>query len=157
MLGQAAPDFELPATGQQTFRLSALYGAPLVLYFYPKDNTPGCTQEGVQFRDLHRDFLQLRCGIFGISRDSIKSHERFKAKMGLPFELLCDAEERACKLYDVIKVKNMYGKQVRGIQRSTFVIDAIGVVRKQWRGVKVPGHAGEVLDFVKTLLIGLPH
>lgn len=156
MLGQAAPDFELPATGNQTFRLSALHGAPLVLYFYPKDNTPGCTQEGVQFRDLHRDFLELRCSLFGISRDSIESHERFKAKLGLSFELLCDAEERACKLYDVIKVKNMYGRKVRGIQRSTFVIDAIGVVRKEWRGFKVPGHAGEVLDFVKTLLIESP-
>jgi thioredoxin-dependent peroxiredoxin len=151
MLNQPAPDFELPATGGSTFRLSRTKGKSLVLYFYPKDNTPGCTTEGQQFRDLHAQFTGLDCDIFGVSRDSIKSHENFKAKMNFPFELLSDANETACKLFDVIKMKNMYGKKVRGIERSTFVIDVKGIVRREWRGVKVPGHAEEVLEFVKTL------
>ena len=151
MTNQPAPEFELPATGDQTFRLSAMRGAPLVLYFYPKDNTPGCTTEGQQFRDLHPEFVRLKCSIFGISRDSIKSHQGFKSKMSFPFELLSDADERVCKLFDVIKMKNMYGKQVRGVERSTFVLDKDGVIRKAWRGVKVPGHAQEVLEFVNTL------
>ena len=151
MLNQPAPDFELPATGGITFKLSGHQGKPVVLYFYPKDNTPGCTSEGMQFRDLHAQFAKLGCKVYGISRDSLKSHENFKAKMSFPFELLSDAEETACKLFDVIKMKNMYGKKVRGIERSTFVIDARGVVRREWRGVKVPGHAQEVLEFVKTL------
>jgi peroxiredoxin Q/BCP len=151
MLDQPAPDFELPATGGKTFRLSAGRGKPLVLYFYPKDNTPGCTTEGQQFRDLHPQFQKLGCAIYGISRDSLKSHENFKAKMQFPFDLLSDAEEKACKLFDVIKMKNMYGRKVRGIERSTFAIDGRGIVRREWRGVKVPGHAQEVLDFVKTL------
>ncbi len=151
MLDKPAPDFELPATGGKTFRLSRAKGSPLVLYFYPKDNTPGCTAEGQQFRDLYPEFQSHGCGIYGVSRDSLKSHESFKAKMKFPFELLSDAEESACKLYDVIKMKNMYGKKVRGIVRSTFAIDAKGVVRGEWRGVKVPGHVQEVLEFVKTL------
>lgn len=151
MLDQPAPDFELPATGGKTFRLSRAKGFPLVLYFYPKDNTPGCTTEGQHFRDLHPEFQKLGCGIYGVSRDHIKSHESFKAKMAFPFELLSDTEEAACKLYGVIKMKNMYGKKVRGIERSTFVIDAKGLVRREWRGVKVPGHVQEVLEFVKTL------
>ncbi len=151
MEGKPSPDLSLPATGNQSFSLSAMRGAPLVLYFYPKDNTPGCTDEGMQFRDLHEEFRALKCSVFGISRDSIKSHEGFKAKMSFPFELLADEDEAACKAFDVIKMKNMYGKQVRGIERSTFVIDRDGVVRKAWRGVKVAGHAREVLDFVKTL------
>ena len=151
MLDQPAPDFELPATGGTTFRLSAAKGKPLVLYFYPKDNTPGCTTEGQQFRDLHPQFQKLSCAIYGISRDSLKSHENFKSKMKFPFELLSDAEEKACKLFDVISMKNMYGRKVRGIERSTFAIDAKGMVRREWRGVKVPGHAQEVLEFVKTL------
>jgi len=151
MQGEPSPDFTLPATGNQTFGLSAMRGAPLVLYFYPKDNTPGCTDEGMQFRDLHEAFRAHKCSIFGISRDSLKSHENFKSKMSFPFELLADEEEVACKAFDVIKMKNMYGKQVRGIERSTFVIDRDGVVRKAWRGVKVAGHAQDVLDFVKTL------
>ena len=151
MLDQPAPDFELPATGGKPFRLSRAKGRPLVLYFYPKDNTPGCTTEGQQFRDLHPEFQKLNCDIYGVSRDSMKSHENFKGKMGFPFELLSDAEEKACKLFDVIKMKNMYGKKVRGIERSTFAIDGKGVVRKEWRGVKVPGHVEEVLEFVKTL------
>lgn len=151
MLNKPAPDFELPATGGTTFRLSGTKGKLLVLYFYPKDNTPGCTNEGLQFRDLHPNFSKLGCEICGISRDSLKSHENFKTKMGFPFELLSDTEEIACKLFDVIKMKNMYGKKVRGIERSTFVVDARGVLRREWRGVKVPGHAQEVLEFVKTL------
>lgn len=151
MSEQSAPDFELPATGGGTFRLSAHRGQPLVLYFYPKDNTPGCTAEGQQFRDLHPQFSKLGCAVYGISRDSLKSHENFKAKMGLPFELLSDADETACRQFDVIRMKNLYGKKVRGIERSTFVIGADGVVCREWRGVKVPGHAQEVLEFVKTL------
>jgi peroxiredoxin Q/BCP len=146
-----APDFELPSTGGKTFRLCDLRGQSAVLYFYPKDNTPGCTTEGQQFRDLHAQFIKAGCAVYGISRDTLKSHENFKAKMSFPFELLSDADETACKLFDVIRMKNMYGKQVRGIQRSTFVIDGKGMIRREWRGVKVPGHAQEVLEFVKTL------
>ena len=151
MLGEPAPDFELPATGGGSFRLSQAKGRALVLYFYPKDNTPGCTTEGQRFRDLHPEFQKLRCDIYGVSRDTLKSHENFKSKMRFPFELLSDAEEKACKLFDVIKMKNLYGKKVRGIERSTFAIDDKGVVRREWRGVKVPGHVEEVLEFVKTL------
>jgi len=151
MLDQPAPDLELPATGGKTFRLSGAKGSPLVLYFYPKDNTPGCTTEGQHFRDLYVEFQKLKCGIYGVSRDSIKSHENFKAKMKFPFDLLSDSEETACKLYGVIKMKNMYGRKVRGIERSTFAIDGRGVVRREWRGVKVPGHVQEVLEFMRTL------
>jgi peroxiredoxin Q/BCP len=151
MLDQPAPDFELPATGGESFRLSSAKGKPLVLYFYPKDNTPGCTAEGQQFRDLYPEFKRIGCAIYGISRDSLKSHENFKTKMRFPFELLSDSDEAACKAFSVIKMKNMYGRKVRGIERSTFVIDAAGTVRREWRGVKVPGHAQEVLAFVKTL------
>ena len=151
MLDQAAPDFEISATGDQNFRLSVMQGSPLVLYFYPKDNTPGCTDEGIQFRDLHGEFVKLHCSVFGVSRDTLKSHENFKAKMSFPFELLSDTEEIACKAFNVMKMKNMYGKQVRGIERSTFVIDRHGVLRKEWRGVKVPGHAQEVLAYVTSL------
>jgi len=152
MLNEPVPDFELPATSGKTFRLSGIKGTPLVIYFYPKDNTPGCTTEGLQFRDLHPQFVKLGCAIYGISRDSIKSHENFKAKMNFPFELLSDADETACKLFDVIKMKNMYGKKVRGIERSTFVIDAQGIVCREWRGVKVPGHAQEVLEFLRSII-----
>ena len=151
MLDQPAPDLELPATGGKTFRLSGAKGSPLVLYFYPKDNTPGCTTEGQHFRDHYVEFQKLKCGIYGVSRDSIKSHENFKARMKFPFDLLSDSEETACKLYGVIKMKNMYGRKVRGIERSTFAIDGRGVVRREWRGVKVPGHVQEVLEFVRTL------
>ena len=156
MLDKPAPDFELPATGGTNFRLSGAKGRKLVLYFYPKDNTPGCTTEGQQFRDLHPEFRKLGAVVYGISRDSLKSHESFKSKMGFPFELLSDAEETACKLFSVIKMKNMYGKKVRGIERSTFVIDRDGRVIREWRGVKVPGHAQEVLDFVKSYKPGGP-
>ncbi len=149
--GLTVPDFEAAATSGKTLRLSALRGRPVVLYFYPKDNTPGCTDEGAQFRDLHAEFEKLDCAIFGVSRDSLKSHEGFKAKMGFPFELIADPDERACEMFGVMKMKNMYGKQVRGIERSTFVIDKSGTLAKEWRAVKVPGHAQEVLDFVRSL------
>ena len=147
----AVPELELPATSGKTFKLSEQRGHPLVLYFYPKDNTPGCTDEGAQFRDLYAEFQKHRCDIYGLSRDSVRSHEGFKAKMTFPFDLLSDEEELACTMFGVMKMKNMYGKKVRGIERSTFVIDANGRVCKEWRGVKVPGHAQEVLDFVATL------
>ena len=143
-------DFAAPAT-EGTFRLSDHAGHPVVLYFYPKDNTPGCTTEGAAFRDLHPEFRKLGAVVAGVSRDSLKSHESFKAKMGFPFPLISDPDETLCKRFDVIKMKNMYGKQVRGIERSTFVIDGDGNIAREWRGVKVPGHAEEVLEFVKTL------
>lgn len=151
LAGLKVPDFELPSTGNRTFKLSAALGRLLVIYFYPKDNTPGCTTEGQQFRDLYAEFAKAGCTVYGISRDSLKSHESFKSRMGLPFELLSDANETACNLFGVMKMKNLYGKQVRGVERSTFVIDARGVVRREWRGVKVPGHVREVLEFVTSL------
>ena len=151
MLGKKVPDFAVPATGDSTFRLSDCKGHPVVLYFYPKDNTPGCTVEGADFRDLHDDFAALGTIVAGVSRDTLKSHDGFKAKMGFPFPLLSDTDEKLCTLFGVIKMKNMYGKQVRGIERSTFVVDAKGALVKEWRGVKVPGHAAEVLAFVRAL------
>jgi peroxiredoxin Q/BCP len=151
LLGLKVPDFECASTGNATFKLSGALGSPLVLYFYPKDNTPGCTTEGQQFRELHAQFDGLGCTVLGISRDSIKSHENFKSKMAFPFELLSDVDERLCMLFGVMKMKNMYGRLVRGIERSTFVIDRDASVRREWRGVKVPGHAQEVLEFVRSL------
>jgi peroxiredoxin Q/BCP len=150
-VGKAVPDFALPATGDQTIRLSALKGQNVVLYFYPKDNTPGCTLEGQDFRDLHAKFKRANTTVLGVSRDSVKSHEGFKDKQEYPFELLSDEDEKACKLFDVIKPKNMYGKEVMGIERSTFLIDAAGVLRREWRKVKVEGHAAEVLEAAKAL------
>ncbi len=147
----AVPDFEAPSTDGKTFRLHDVRGKPVVLYFYPKDNTPGCTDEGMQFRDLYPEFEKLGCAVYGVSRDSLKSHESFKAKMTFRFDLLSDPDERVCEMFGVMKMKNMYGKQVRGIERSTFVIDKDGYLRKEWRGVRVPEHAQAVLDFVKTL------
>jgi peroxiredoxin Q/BCP len=143
-------DFELPATGNQRFALSAFKGHPFILYFYPRDDTPGCTDEGRQFRDLHAKFVNARVPVFGISRDTIASHDKFKTKMQFPFDLLSDPDEKVCNLFGVMKMKNMYGRQVRGIERSTFVIDREGRIVKAWRGVKVPGHAQEVLDFVRS-------
>jgi peroxiredoxin Q/BCP len=144
-------DVSLPCTGGTAFHLSKAKEKFLVLYFYPKDNTPGCTTEGTQFRDLYPEFQKLGCGIYGISRDSLKTHEGFKAKLGFPFDLLADTEEKLCTQFGVIKMKNMYGKQVRGIERSTFVLDRERVIRREWRGIKIPGHVQEVFDFVKTL------
>ena len=150
-LNLIVPEFSADMTGGQAFRLSDHKGKTVVLYFYPKDNTPGCTTEGMQFRDLHPQFRAANAEIFGISRDSIRSHEGFKAKLGMPFELISDPEEALCNMFNVMKLKNMYGKQVRGVERSTFVIDGSGKLVKEWRGVKVPGHVDEVLEFVKTL------
>ena len=151
MLGKPVKDFSLPSTGGVTFHLSAHRGAKLVLYFYPKDSTPGCTTEGEDFRDRYKELRKANCEVVGVSRDSMKSHENFKAKMKFPFALLSDADEAACRLFGVIKMKNMYGRKVRGIERSTFVVDEHGVLVREWRGVKVPGHVEEVLSFVKTV------
>ena len=151
MPGKAVKDFSLPSTGGGTFRLSDQRGKTLVVYFYPKDNTPGCTVEGADFRDRHKEFTRAGAAVVGVSRDSLKSHENFKAKMKFPFALLSDADEKLCTQFGVMKMKNMYGKKVRGIERSTFVINGEGAIAREWRGVKVPGHAQEVLDFVKTL------
>ena len=153
MLNTQVPDFSLPATSNTTFQLANYLGKTLVIYFYPKDATPGCTTQGMQFRDYYADFQANNCEIVGISRDSLKSHENFKAKFSLPFKLLADTEELACNLFNVMKMKNMYGKQVRGIERSTFVIDSNGNLAREWRGVKVEGHVPEVLQFIKTLSI----
>lgn len=150
-VGLAVPDFSAPLTSGKTFKLSDYQGSKLVLYFYPKDSTPGCTTEGENFRDLNDAFAAAGAKIVGVSRDSLKSHENFKAKMNFPFELLSDPDEAVCALFDVMKMKNMYGKQVRGVERSTFLIGADGKVAREWRGVKVPGHAQEVLEAAKAL------
>ena len=148
---QNLPDFSLPATGGTLFQSDKLKRKRLILYFYPKDNTPGCTTEAGQFRDHYAEIQQFDCEVFGISRDSLKSHENFKAKLGLPFELLSDSEEIACQLFAVIKMKNLYGKQVRGIERSTFLFDKKGKLLREWRGVKVTNHVPEVLEYLKSL------
>jgi len=150
-LGKKAPDFELPATGDQQIKLSKLKGKNVVLYFYPRDSTPGCTLEGQDFRDNHLKFARRNTLVFGISRDSIKSHENFRSKQKFPFHLLSDSDEKACKLYNVIKEKNMYGRKVLGIERSTFLIDSAGKLAKEWRKVSVKGHVAEVLEAVKAL------
>lgn len=146
--GKKVPDFSRPATNGREIRLSSLKGHDVVLYFYPKDDTPGCTLEGKDFRDLHPRFARLGAVILGVSRDSLKSHEKFCQKYGLDFELLSDEDEKLCKLFGVIKMKNMYGKKVRGIERSTFLIGKDGTLRREWRKVKVEGHAAEVLEAV---------
>lgn len=150
-IGKKVPDFELPATGDQSIKLSDLKGKNVVIYFYPRDSTPGCTKEGQAFRDDHRKFVRANTVILGVSRDSIKSHENFKAKQAFPFELLSDKEEELCTLFDVIKMKNMYGKQVRGIERSTFLIDIKGILQHEWRKIKVDGHSEVVLAAAKEL------
>jgi len=149
--GQKIPDFTLPATGDKDISLSDFKGKNVLIYFYPRDNTPGCTREGLAFSENHNKFKRQKTVILGISRDSIRSHENFRAKQGFSFDLLSDKNEKVCNLFDVIKMKNMYGKQVRGIERSTFLIDAQGKLRKEWRKVKVDGHAEEVLAAVKEL------
>jgi peroxiredoxin Q/BCP len=148
-VGKKVPDFSAEATGEP-FRLKAIDGV-LVLYFYPKDNTPGCTTESAAFGEAHAAFLAAGASVFGVSRDSLRSHEGFKAKLALPFELISDADEAVCTAFDVMKMKNMYGKQVRGVERSTFVIGADRKLLREWRGVKVPGHVDEVLQFVQSL------
>ena len=150
-IGKKVPAFSLPATGDKTLALSDFKGKNVVLYFYPKDSTPGCTTEGQDFRDRHAQFEKLDTVILGVSRDGIKSHENFKAKQAFPFDLLSDKEETLCQLFDVIKEKNMYGRKVMGIERSTFLIDGKGVLRQEWRKVKVAGHVDEVLEAVKAL------
>lgn len=144
-------DFELPATGATTFKLSAHRGKNVVVYFYPKDDTSGCTIEGQEFTALHADFIQANTVIVGVSRDDLKSHENFKAKFGFPFALLSDTDEKVCTQFGVMKLKNLYGKQVRGVERSTFVFNTQGQPVKVWRGLKAPGHAAEVLAFVQSL------
>jgi len=150
-VGKKVPNFTLPATSDKEISLGQLKGKNVVIYFYPKDSTPGCTTEGQDFRDHYKTFQQHDTEILGVSRDGIKSHENFKAKQSFPFELLSDKEETLCQLFDVIKEKNMYGKNVMGIERSTFLIDAKGVLRQEWRKVKVKGHVEEVLEAVKAL------
>ncbi len=150
-LGKPVPDFEVAATGDQTVKLSDSKGKKIVLYFYPKNNTPGCTTEGLDFNSNHSKFKRANTVILGVSRDGIKSHENFKAKQGFTFELLSDADEKLCQLFDVIKPKNMYGKQLLGIERSTFLIDEKGVLRQEWRKVKVAGHVDAVLAATKSL------
>ena len=144
-------DFQAQATGGQTVPLSALKGRQVVLYFYPKDSTPGCTTQGQGFRDRHDEFLAANTLVFGVSRDGLKSHENFKAKQGFPFELISDKEEQLCQLFDVIKLKKLYGREYMGVDRSTFLIDKDGVLRSEWRGVKVPGHVEAVLEAAQAL------
>ena len=150
-IGKKVKNFKLPATGDKEISLNDFKGKKVVLYFYPKDSTPGCTTEGQDFRDAKARFTRQGAVILWVSRDSLKSHENFKAKQNFNFDLLSDPDEELCKAFDVIKMKNMYGKQVRGIERSTFLIDEKGVLRREWRKVKVKGHVDEVLDAVKSL------
>ncbi len=151
MLNLPVSNFQLPATSGKTFQLSDYRGKTLVIYFYPKDSTPGCTTQGTQFRDAYAELQSLNTEVVGVSRDSIKSHENFKAKFSFPFELIADTEELACSIFGVMKMKNMYGKQVRGIERSTFIIDKNGLLIKEWRGVKVDGHVAEVVSSIKSI------
>lgn len=150
-IGKKVPDFTLPATGGQDISLSSLRGRRVVVYFYPKDSTPGCTTEGQDFRDRIHTFRRRNTTVLGISRDSIRSHENFKARQQFPFELLSDADEKVCRLFDVIREKNMYGRKVMGIERSTFLIDAHGKLRREWRKVKVAGHVDAVLEAIREL------
>ncbi len=151
ILDQVVPDFTAQATSETEVQLSALKGKNVVIYFYPKDSTPGCTTEGQNFRDLYAEFQALDTEIFGVSRDKIRSHENFKAKQEFPFELITDPEEALCQLFDVIKLKKMYGRESLGVERSTFLIDKEGVLRKEWRKVKVKEHVNEVLEAVRAL------
>lgn len=150
-IGKKIPAFKLPATGEQTISLASLKGQNIVLYFYPKDNTPGCTTEGQNFRDSIAKFKRQNCTILGVSRDTVRTHENFKTKQKFPFDLLSDTEEELCGLFDVIKLKNMYGKKLLGIERSTFLINDKGVLKQEWRKVKVNGHVDDVLAAVKKL------
>ena len=150
-VGKKIPDFTVPATGGEDWSLSDAKGEKVVIYFYPKDMTTGCTKESQDFRDAWPAFKKAKVRVLGISRDSIKSHDKFREKEKLPFELLSDADEKVCKLFDVIKEKSLYGRKYMGVDRSTFLIDAGGVLRREWRGVKVPGHVEEVLEAAKSL------
>ncbi|MFN3713263.1 MAG: peroxiredoxin [Alcanivoracaceae bacterium] len=150
-LNKKVPDFAATATSSVTVRLKDLKGKNVVLYFYPRDSTPGCTTEGQDFRDAIKDFDKTNTVIFGVSQDSLKSHENFRIKQALPFELISDEDGSLCRLFDVLKMKSMYGKQFEGIERSTFLIDNVGKLRQEWRKVKVPGHVAEVLDAARSL------
>lgn len=149
-INSPVPELTLEGTNNTTFSISNYVGKNLVIYFYPKDSTPGCTNESIDFKDNYDIFQKLNTEIFGISRDSLKSHEKFKAKYSFPFELLSDTDEIACNLFDVIKMKNMYGKKVRGIERSTFLINTEGKLIDEWRGVKVNGHVQELIEFLQN-------
>lgn len=153
-LNRVVADFTCDATGDKTFRLKDLRGQHVVLYFYPKDSTPGCTQEGLDFKELHPTFRRQQAVIFGVSRDSLASHEKFKEKQGFPFDLLSDPDEKICKKFDVIHEKTLYGRKFMGVERSTFLIDRDGKLRAEWRKVKVKGHAAEVLESVRMLNAG---
>jgi len=150
-MNRVVGDFTAAATGDKTIRLKDLRGQNVVVYFYPKDSTPGCTQEGIDFRDLHTRFRRQKTVILGVSRDSIASHEKFKAKQAFPFDLISDPDEKICKKFDVIKEKSLYGRKFLGVERSTFLLDSAGKLKREWRKVKVKGHASEVLDAVKAL------
>lgn len=150
-LDKVVPDFNCPATGGKTIRLKSLRGNKVVLYFYPKDSTPGCTTEGEDFRDLHAKFRRAGAVVLGVSRDSLASHDKFKEKLKLPFDLLSDPDERLCRQFDVIHEKSLYGRKFLGVERSTFLIDDKGKLRREWRKVRVKGHAAEVLEAVKSL------
>lgn len=150
-VGKRVDNFSLPATGDQTLSLDDFNGTSLVLYFYPKDHTPGCTREGQDFRDLYDRFQAAGADVLGVSRDSVRTHENFRAKQSLPFQLLSDADETLCRQFDVIQEKNMYGRKYMGIERSTFLIDGNGVLQAEWRKVRVPGHAEAVLEAVEAL------
>ncbi len=151
VVGKAVPDAEIQATGGNSLRLKDLQGKFAVLYFYPKDNTPGCTLEGQDFRDQYDKFKKLKTVVYGISRDSLASHEKFKANLKFPFDLISDEDEKLCRLFDVIREKSLYGKKYMGVDRSTFILDKDGVLRKEFRGVKVKGHVAEVIDEIKKL------
>src|SRR5215831_16451922 len=150
-LNKPLPEFEALATGGVKFSPQAYAGQTVVLYFYPKDNTPGCTTEAMQFRDKYKEFVKAGAVVFGVSRDNMKSHDEFKSKLELPFELIADTEEKMCHMFGVVKNKIMYGKKVKGIERSTFLVGADGILKQEWRGLKVPGHVDEVLKAVKLL------
>ena len=151
VLNKALPEFEAKATNDITVTNTSHHGKMLVLFFYPKDHTPGCTTEAMEFRDKYKDFVKAGAEVFGVSRDNMKSHDDFKAKLELPFELVSDNDEKLCHGFGVVKNKIMYGKKVKGIERSTFLVDANGILRQEWRGLKVPGHVDEVLKAVKAL------
>jgi peroxiredoxin Q/BCP len=151
VVNKPLPEFEALATGNESLSNQSLIGQTVVLYFYPKDNTPGCTTEAMQFRDKYKDFVKAGATVYGVSRDNMKSHDDFKEKLELPFELIADTEEKMCHMFGVVKNKIMYGKKVKGIERSTFLIGADGVLKQEWRGLKVPGHVEEVLMAVKAL------
>jgi len=150
-LNKPVPEFEALATGGVKFTPQAYAGKIVVLYFYPKDNTPGCTTEAMQFRDHYKDFVKAGAVLFGVSRDNMASHDRFKANLELPFELIADTEEKLCHMFGVVKNKIMYGKKVKGIERSTFLLDARGILRNEWRKLKVDGHALAVLEAAQAL------